>query len=141
MSGVMASAMIRGIQSQGVGATVKHFAANNREWNRKECDARVSERALREIYLWGFAYCGLHENPMAVMTSYNPLNGHRTSENPQLLIGILREEWGYQGLVMTDWWNHAAHAKELGAGNDVRMPAGEPEQLMEAIRSGSFLRK
>lgn len=138
VSGVMASAMIRGIQSQGVGATVKHFAANNREWNRKECDARVSERALREIYLWGFAYCVLHENPMAVMTSYNPLNGHRTSENPQLLIGILREEWGYQGLVMTDWWNHAAHAKELGAGNDVRMPAGEPEQLMEAIRSGSL---
>ena len=105
---------------------------------RKECDARVSERALREIYLWGFAYCVLHEKPMAVMTSYNPLNGHRTSENPQLLIGILREEWGYQGLVMTDWWNHAAHAKELGAGNDVRMPAGEPEQLMGAIRSGSL---
>lgn len=136
VAGTMAAAMVRGIQSRGIAASLKHFAANNREQNRKECDARVSERALREIYLRCFEICVKEAHPWTIMSSYNPVNGIRTSENRDLLTGILREEWGYTGLVITDWWNHGTHWRELLAGNDVRMPAGAPEQLQMALEQG-----
>ena len=136
LTGKMAAAKVRGIQSEGVAATVKHLAANNKETNRRYCDSRVSERALREIYLKGFEIAIKEAAPWAVMTSYNPLNGIRTAEHAELLKGILREEWGYEGLVMSDWRNEDDHAYELPAGNDIRMPHGNGKRIEEGLRGG-----
>ena len=136
IAGKMAAAMVRGIQSQGIAATPKHFACNNKETNRFESDSVVSERALREIYLKGFEICIRESEPMAIMTSYNLINGVRASENAELITGILRGEWGYKGLVMTDWWNHASHYREALAGNDIRMPESAPSDLKEAFSKG-----
>jgi beta-glucosidase len=122
VSGKMAAAMVKGIQSQGVAATAKHFACNNKETNRGEADSIVSERALREIYLKGFEVCVKESSPKFIMTAYNVLNGIRTSENTEMITGILRGEWGFKGTVMSDWWNHAHKDAEVRAGNDVRMP-------------------
>ncbi|MBO5454463.1 MAG: glycoside hydrolase family 3 C-terminal domain-containing protein [Clostridia bacterium] len=122
VAGKMASAMVRGIQSQGVAATPKHFACNNKETNRMDSDSVVSQRALREIYIKGFEICIKEARPKLIMTSYNKLNGTYTSENAELLEGILRGEWGYKGAVTTDWYNHANHKSEVMAGNDVKMP-------------------
>ncbi len=123
ISGKMAAAKVRGIQSVGIAATVKHFACNNKETNRKNSDSVVSERALREIYLKGFEIAVKEAQPKLLMTSYNLINGVRASENSELLSGILRAEWRYKGLVTTDWWNYASAAKEKIAGNDIRMPS------------------
>ena len=136
LTGKMAAAKIRGIQSQGIVATPKHFVANNKETNRRYCDSRVSERALREIYLKGFEIAVKESNPWSIMTSYNPMNGIRTAENPELLIGILREEWGFKGLVMSDWRNEDDHAYEIPAGNDVRMPHGYSTRVVEGLKEG-----
>lgn len=132
LTGKMAGAMVRGIQSNNVAATVKHFALNNKETNRKHSDSRVSERAAREIYLKAFEMIVKNDNPWAIMSSYNIINGHRSSENYDLLTGILREEWGYEGMVTTDWWTSGEHYKEVKAGNDVKMATGFPERLMMA---------
>jgi len=123
VSGKMAAAMVKGIQSQNIVATPKHFACNNKETNRKESDSIVSERAMREIYLKGFEICIKESDPRLLMTSYNVINGVRASENAELITGILRGEWGYRGLVTTDWWNFASRAKEIIAGNDIHMPS------------------
>lgn len=141
LAGKMASAMVKGIQSNHVGATVKHFAFNNKEENRTESDSRVSERAAREIYLKAFEIIIKEANPWAVMSAYNIVNGHRTSECADLLTGILREEWGYEGCVTTDWWNHGEHYKEVKAGNDVKMGCGYPKRLLEAMERGILTRK
>lgn len=123
ISGKMAAAMVRGIQSQNIVATPKHFACNNKETNREESDSIVSERAVREIYIKGFEICVKEAKPHMIMTSYNRLNGVRTSENEELITGILRGEWEYDGLVTTDWWNRGARDKEIIAGNDIHMPS------------------
>ena len=136
LTGRMAAAMVEGIQSQRIGATVKHFACNNKETNRRESDSRVSERALREIYLKAFEIVVKTAHPWCIMTSYNRINGCRTSENRDLIDGILRGEWGFDGLVMTDWWNLGDHYKEVLAGNDVKMPRGLPDRLMDARAQG-----
>ena len=141
LAGKMASAMVKGIQSNHVGATVKHFAFNNKEENRTESDSRVSERAAREIYLKAFEIIIKEANPWAVMSAYNIVNGHRTSECADLLTGILREEWGYEGCVTTDWWNHGEHYKEVKAGNDVKMGCGYPDRLLQAMEKGCLTRK
>ncbi|MBQ8404796.1 MAG: glycoside hydrolase family 3 C-terminal domain-containing protein [Clostridia bacterium] len=125
VAGKMAAAMVRGIQSQRVVATPKHFVCNNKETNRLESDSIVSERALREIYLKGFEICVKESSPKLIMSSYNRMNGIHTSENAELITGILRGEWGYEGAVTTDWSNTAEHYKEVKAGNDVRMPCQE----------------
>ena len=139
VSGKMAAAMVRGVQSQGVSACVKHFACNNKEVNRADCDSRLSERALREIYLKGFEIAVKEAQPWTLMTSYNIVNGVRSSENKELLTDILRGEWGYQGLVITDWWNHSTnHDREIAAGNDIKMPRGMPEQVMAAVAQGTL---
>ncbi len=123
VAGKMAAAMVRGIQSEGIAACPKHFACNNKETNRKESNSILSERALREIYLKGFEICVRESDPKLIMTAYNIVNDVRASENAELITGILRGEWGYRGLVTTDWWNTAEKHKEVSAGNDIRMPS------------------
>lgn len=141
LTGTIASAMVEGIQSQNIGAAVKHFACNNKETNRKNSDSRVSERALREIYLKGFEICVKNVQPWVLMTSYNLVNGCRASENKELLDGILRDEWGYQGVVTTDWWTKGEHYKETKAGNDIKMGTGYPERLLTALQKGLITRE
>jgi beta-glucosidase len=101
LTGKLAAAMVKGIQSQHIGATVKHFALNNKETNRKNSDSRVSERAAREIYLKAFEIIVKEAKPWSIMSSYNIINGHRASENKELLDDILRGEWGWEGMVTT----------------------------------------
>lgn len=140
LTGKMASAMVKGIQSNHVGATVKHFALNNKETNRKNSDSRASERAIREIYLKAFEIIVKEANPWAIMSSYNIVNGRRTSENHELLTDVLRGEWGFEGTVTTDWWTNGEHYKEVAAGNDIKMATGFPERLMEALHKGIITR-
>lgn len=139
--GKLASAMVRGIQANHIGATVKHFALNNKETNRKNSDSRVSERAAREIYLKAFEIIVREAKPWSIMTSYNIINGHRASENADLLEGILRGEWGFDGCITTDWWTCGEHYKEVKAGNDIKMGCGYPERLLEALEKGCLTRK
>ena len=122
IAGKMAAAVVRGIQSQRIAATVKHFSCNDKETNRRNSDSIVSERALREIYLKGFEISIKEASPWCVMTAYNLVNGVRSSQQYDLIEGILREEWGFQGLVMTDWCVFGSQIDELESGNDVRMP-------------------
>ena len=136
LAGKMASAMVKGIQDVHVSASVKHFAFNNKETNRNQSDSRVSERAAREIYLKAFEIIVKEADPWCIMSSYNIVNGYRTSECKDLITHILREEWGYKGLVTTDWWNPSEQYKELLAGNDVKMPTGYPDRLREAMDKG-----
>ncbi len=141
VAGTLASEMVKGIQSQHISASVKHFALNNKETNRKDSDSRVSERAAREIYLKAFEMIVKDAKPWCIMSSYNIINGHRASENRELLTDILRDEWGYEGLVTTDWWTYAEHYKEVKAGNDVKMACGYPERLLEALDKGILTRE
>lgn len=136
LAGKTGAAMVRGIQSQHIGASVKHFAANNKETNRKDSDSRVSERALREIYLKQFEIIVKESHPYTIMSSYNLLNGIHTSEHKELLTGILRDEWEFDGIVTTDWWTFGEHYRETKAGNDIKMAAGYPERIKEAYEKG-----
>lgn len=141
LTGKLASAMVRGIQSNHIGASVKHFALNNKETNRKNSDSRASERAMREIYLKAFEMIVKDAKPWSIMSSYNIINGHRASENRELLEDILRGEWGFDGMVTTDWWTNGEHYKEVKAGNDVKMATGFPDRLLEALEKGILTRK
>ena len=136
----LAGAMVRGIQSENVSVSLKHFACNNKETNRKNSDSRLSQRALREIYLKAFEIIVKEDKPWAIMSSYNIINGRRVSESRELLTGILRDEWGYDGLVMSDWWTRGEHYKELLAGNDLKMGSGYPERVREAMDKGVVTR-
>jgi len=140
LTGHLAGALVRGVQSNGVAATAKHLALNNKETNRTESDSRASERAIREIYLKAFEIIVKEYDVWSIMTSYNIINGHRASENADMLNGILRQEWGYEGMVTTDWWTHGEHYKECAAGNDVKMGCGYPERLLEALKKGVLTR-
>ncbi len=136
LTGMLSGAMIRGIQRNGCAAAIKHFCCNNKETNRRNSDSRVSERALREIYLKGFEIAIREGHPKSLMSSYNLVNGQRSSENRDLLEGILREEWGFDGVVMTDWWNFAEQYKEINAGNDIKMGCGFPDRVKKAYEMG-----
>lgn len=140
LAGTMAAGMVRGIQSRHIAPSVKHFALNNKETNRKDSDSRVSERAAREIYLKVFEIIVKTSNPWYIMSSYNLVNGHRASENRELLEDILRGEWGFEGMVSTDWWTYGEHYKEVKAGNDLKMACGYPERLLTALETGALTR-
>lgn len=141
LSGKMAAATVRGIQSQNIVAVPKHFACNNKETNRKDSDSILSERALREIYLKGFEICVKESKPKMIMTAYNIINGVRASENAELLTGILRGEWGFEGMITSDWRNYSDHEQEVKAGNDVKMPIGTPEKLLDALNARTLKRE
>ena len=140
LAGRQAAALIRGVQFNGIAATPKHFALNNKETNRRSSDSRASERAIREIYLKQFEILVKEARPWSIMTSYNIINGHRASENKDLLTGILREEWGFDGMVTTDWWTLGEHYKEVAAGNDMKMATGFPDRLLAALEKGVLTR-
>lgn len=141
LTGKLAGAMVEGIQSQHIAATVKHFACNNKETNRKYSDSRLSRRALREIYLRAFEIIVREAKPWAIMSSYNVINGRRASESRELLTDILRGDWGYTGMVMTDWWTRGEHYKEILAGNDLKMANGYPERVQETMKLGAISRR
>lgn len=136
LTGKMAAATVKGIQSQNVSACVKHFCCNNKETKRYTCDSVVSERALREIYLKAFEIVIKEGDVRAVMTSYNKVNGRYPSETKELLQGFLREETGFSGLIMSDWGNLGEHYREVLAGNNVKMPFGTPVRLKEQFEDG-----
>ena len=135
VSGVCAAEYVKGVQANGVGATIKHFAGNGREAARGIEKDVVSERAFREIYLRGFERAIKEADPWCLMTGYNGVNGFNCSENYGLLTGILRNEWGYRGLVMTDWATSVPMWREIGAGNDVKMPCVQHAPLVKVRRT------
>ena len=140
IAGKIAAAYINGIQKNDVGTSIKHFAANNQETNRMNTDAHISQRALREIYLKGFEIAIKESKPWTVMTSYNYINGIYTSESKDLVQTILRDEWGYEGTVMTDWFGGKDGAKQMWAGNDMLQP-GKAEQfdsIVAGVKSGKL---
>ncbi|UXS03775.1 glycoside hydrolase family 3 C-terminal domain-containing protein [Agrobacterium tumefaciens] len=140
VTGKLSAAVIEGIQSQGVGTSLKHFACNNSEVERTTMDSVVEERALREIYLKGFEIAIKQSKPWTIMSSYNRLNGVQASQDPWLLDQVLRKEWGFEGVVVSDWHGIKDRAVSLMAGGDLDMPESPRRKadLLEALNDGSI---
>lgn len=140
ISGKTAAAMVRGVQTNGVGATIKHFALNNQETNRMANDVQIDQQTAREIYLKGFEIAVRESQPWAVMTSYNKINGTYAPENEDLIENILRQEWGFEGMVMTDWGGGRDAVATVNAGNDLLMPGGANQisAIIEAVQNGTL---
>ena len=124
LTGELATAYIKGVQSQNVGTSIKHFAANNQEYRRMSISSEVDDRALREIYLAAFETVVKKSQPYTIMASYNRVNGEFATENKKLLTDILRNEWGYKGYVVSDWGAVNNRVRGLQAGLDLEMPGG-----------------
>lgn len=140
VTGKIAAGYIRGVQSQSVGTSIKHFAVNSQEGDRLEIDERVSQRALREIYLRGFEIAIREGDPWTLMSAYNKINGTHAHENRDLLTDVLRTDWGYKGVVMTDWVGHRNTAAEVHAGNDLMMPGymSQVNDIIDKVKSGQL---
>jgi len=141
LSGRLATAMVTGIQSTGVGACLKHYAVNNQESHRFVVDAVVDERTLRELYLAGFEHAVTMSRPVAVMAAYNKVNGVPAAAHPQLLGTILRGDWGFEGLVVSDWGGSGDRVAALAAGLDLEMPGSHglfDHEILDAVRTGSL---
>ncbi len=141
LTGKMAAAYIQGVQSWDVGTSIKHFAANNQEYKRMSCSSNLSERALREIYLPAFETAVKEAQPKTVMCSYNKVNGTYAAENKYLLTEILRDEWGFEGYVVTDWGAVADRVKGIQAGLELEMPSSNginDKKIVEAVKDGSL---
>ncbi len=140
VAGRIAAAYVRGIQSNGVGTSIKHFAVNSQETNRTYVDEVVSQRALREIYLKGFEIAVKESDPWTVMSSYNSINGEFAQQSHGLLTTILRDEWGYKGIVMTDWGAKEGTVKAVIAGNDLMEPGNQTEinRIIEGVNNGTI---
>lgn len=140
LTGMLASAITTAVQEGGVGVCIKHFVGNEKEVNRNSSDSRMSERALREIYLRPFQIAIEEADPWMIMSSYNLVNGVETAESYSLLTEILRNEWGYEGVVCTDWNNNTELYRELLAGNDVKMPTANAANAISAYNNGTLTR-
>lgn len=139
LAGELAAALVEGVQSQGVGTSLKHFAVNNQETDRMRVDAQVDERTLREIYLPAFERVVKQARPLTVMCAYNKINGTFGSEHPWLLTTVLRDEWGFDGLVMSDWGAVEDRVAGVSAGLDLEMPASggtNDQRVLDAVRDG-----
>jgi beta-glucosidase len=140
LSGFMGASIVNGIQSNGIGTSVKHFVANNQETNRVLNDVIISDRAMHEIYLKGFEHIVKRSQPWTIMSSYNKINGVYTSESEWLLTNVLRNEWGFKGLVMTDWFGGKSPSSQISAGNDLLEPGTNRQwkALTKAVKNGEL---
>ena len=141
IAGVFAAEAVKGIQSVGVLAMAKHYAANNCEHERLKSNSRVSARALREIYLKGFEIAVKTANPASIMTCYNHVNNKKACENYTLITEIPREEWGFEGIFATDWINDSDNLSEVKAGHTLKMSIGEPDSVFKALEDGTLSRE
>lgn len=140
LSGILGASMINGIQQEGIGACVKHFVANNQQTNKLNNDPRITQRALRELYLKSFEICIRESHPWTLMGSYNKIGGKLTQTNPELLRTVLRDEWKYDGLVMTDWYKTRHTRDQIMGGTNMMMPGekSQVEEIIAAVKNGTL---